>query len=199
MRTLITHVVGGCAARPWRVLVAAAVLGVIASVYAARHIAIDTNTANLISPDLPWRQREIDFAKSFPQRVAVIAVVVDGTTPDVAEEATTVLAQRLADNKDAFHSLRRPDGGPFFNRAGLLFAPTEEVARTTQQIIAAQPLLGTLAVDPSLRGVMDALSLVLEGVRRGQTVGRPGAASRRIRRCARSVNAGHLPNFRGAR
>ena len=83
LRALITRVVGGCAARPWLVLVAAAVLGVVACVYAARHIAIDTNTAKLIAPDLPWRQREIDFAKSFPQRVAVIAVVVDGATPDI--------------------------------------------------------------------------------------------------------------------
>ena len=196
MRALITRVVGACAARPWRVLIAAALLGIVASVYAVRHIAIDTNTANLISPDLPWRQREIDFAKSFPQRVAVIAVVVDGTTPDVAEEATATLAQRLASNKEAFQSLRRPDGGPFFNRAGLLFAPTEEVARTTQQIIAAQPLLGTLAADPSLRGVMDALSLVLEGVRRGQIklddLARPLAA---FADALDSINAGQLPNF----
>jgi len=196
VRALIARVVGACAARPWFVLAIAAALGVVASIYAVRHIAIDTNTANLISPDLPWRQREIDFAKSFPQRVAVIAVVVEGATPDVAEEATIALTQRLSTNTEAFHSLRRPDGGPFFNRAGLLFAPTEEVARTTQQIIAAQPLLGTLAADPTLRGVMDALSLVLEGVRRGQIklddLARPLAA---FADALGAVNAGQTPQF----
>ena len=114
----------------------------------------------------------------------------------LAEQATAALAQRLAGNTTAFHSLRRPDGGPFFNRAGLLFAPAEEVARTTQQIIAAQPLLGTLAADPSLRGVMDALSLVLEGVRRGQIklddLARPLAA---FADAIEAINAGQVPRF----
>jgi uncharacterized protein len=196
LRGLITRVVGFCSGRAWLVVIAALVLGLVASVYAARHIAIDTNTATLISPDLPWRQREIDFAKTFPQRVAVIAVVVDGATPELAEQVTTDLAKRLGDNTAAIIALRRPDGGPFFNHAGLLFAPTEEVARTTQQMIAAQPLLGTLAADPSLRGVMDALSLVLEGVRRGQIklddLARPLAA---FADATATINAGQMSRF----
>ncbi len=196
LRALISRVVGSCARHAWLVLAAAAVAGVLASVYAARHIAIDTNTATLISPDLPWRQREIDFAKTFPQRVAVIAVVVDGTSPEVAEQATAALAKRLAEKSGAILGLRRPDGGPFFNKAGLLFAPKDEVARTTQQMIAAQPLLGTLASDPTLRGVMDALSLVLEGVRRDQVkladLSRPLAA---FAAAMDAVNAGKVPDF----
>jgi len=159
-------VVGHCARHPWPVIFVAAAFGAIAGIYAVRHIAIDTDTSKLIAPNLPWRQREIDFAKAFPQRVAVIAVVVDAPTPDLAEQVTTDLTRQLSGNKESFLAVRRPDGGPFFNRVGLLFAPTEEVARTTQQMIAAQPLLGTLAADPTLRGVMDALALVLEGVRR---------------------------------
>jgi hopanoid biosynthesis associated RND transporter like protein HpnN len=189
-------VVGSCARHAWLVLAAAAAAGVFATYYAARHIAIDTNTATLISPDLPWRQREIDFAKMFPQRVAVIAVVVDATSPELAEQATAALSQRLSAKSAAILGLRRPDGGPFFNKAGLLFAPTDEVARTVQQMIAAQPLLGTLASDPTLRGVMDALSLVLEGVRREQIkladLARPLAA---FASALDVVNAGQLPDF----
>ncbi len=196
MRALITRVVDTCVTRPWYTLAAAAVLSAIAFAYAAQHIAIDTDTAKLISPDLSWRKREIDFAKNFPQRVAMIAVVVDGTTPDLAEQATAALAQRLASDTTMFHNVRRPDGGPFFNRAGLLFAPPEEVARTTRQIIAAQPLLGTLAADPTLRGVMDALSLVLEGVRREQIklddLQRPLAA---FAEAIETSNAGKVSRF----
>jgi hypothetical protein len=63
-------------------------------------------------------------------------------------------------------------------------------------MIAAQPLLGTLAADPSLRGVMDALSLVLEGVRREQIKldDLPGR-SQRLRPTMEAVNAGQLPSF----
>jgi hopanoid biosynthesis associated RND transporter like protein HpnN len=171
-------------------------LALIAGAYTVTHIAIDTDTAKLISPNLPWRQREIDFAKTFPQRVAVIAVVVDGTTPDIAELATAALAARLSTNTTMFRAVQRPDGGPFFDHAGLLFAPTAEVARTTQQIIAAQPLLGTLAADPSLRGVMDALSLVLQGVQHHaiklDDLQRPLAA---FSTAIEQVDAGKLPDF----
>ena len=37
----------------------------------------------------------------------------------------------------------------------------------TERIIAAQPMLGTLAADPSLRGVARTLKLVAEGMERG--------------------------------
>ena len=70
MRALIARVVGECARRPWPVLVAAALLSAIACLYAARHIAIDTDTAKLIAPDLPWRKREIEFPAHAGKRAA---------------------------------------------------------------------------------------------------------------------------------
>ena len=44
-----------------------------------------------------------------------------------------------------------------------------EVQSTTAQLITAQPFLGPVAADPSLRGVMGALSTTLLGVKQGQT------------------------------
>src|SRR4051812_23270058 len=49
---------------------------------------IDTDTVRLLSSDLPWRQREIAFDKEFPQNSNLIAIVVDGSTPEQAESAT---------------------------------------------------------------------------------------------------------------
>ena len=43
-----------------------------------------------------------------------------------------------------------------------------DVQPTTQQLFKAQPFLGALAADPSLRGVMDSLSTALLGVAQGQ-------------------------------
>ena len=50
-----------------------------------------------------------------------------------------------------------------------LFLTTAEVEATADEIIGVQPLVGTLASDPTLRGLFDALSLALEGVSRGDT------------------------------
>ena len=159
---------GACASRPRLVCAVAAVLLVAAALYDRQSFAIDTNNARLISSAVPLRQREIAFDAAFPQRTDLIAIVVDGATPDVAERASALLAERLAPRQDLFKTVRRPDAGPFWSRNGLLFLSTAEVGKAIDQIVAAQPLLGTLAADPSLRGVMDSLQLALEGVRRGE-------------------------------
>ena len=50
----------------------------------------------------------------------------------------------------------------------MLFLPLAEVQATTQQLFKAQPFLGALAADPSLRGILDSLSTALLGVSAGQ-------------------------------
>src|SRR5262249_35928033 len=100
---------------------------------------------------------------AFPDRADLIVVVIDAATPELAEQATAALTARLSRDSRHFRSVRRPDGGAFFDRAGLLFVPVDGVAQTTQALIAAQPLLGMLATDPSLRGLADALSLIAGG------------------------------------
>jgi hopanoid biosynthesis associated RND transporter like protein HpnN len=64
--------------------------------------------------------------------------------------------------------VRRPDGGDFFNKNGLLFLPLSEVRDTIQKLIKAQPFLGSLTADPSLRGIATSLSTFLEGIQAGQ-------------------------------
>ena len=58
--------------------------------------------------------------------------------------------------------------GELFNRNGLLYLPTGEVAQLTDCLASADPLLQKLAEDPSLGGGLNALSLGLMGVQCGQ-------------------------------
>jgi hopanoid biosynthesis associated RND transporter like protein HpnN len=160
---LIARVVAACARHHRLVIAIAATLCVGAFGYTARNIAIDTDTAKLISEHATWRKRELAFDEAFPHRGDLIAVVIDAATAERAEQATAALTARLSNETRYFHAVWRPDGGAFFDRAGLLFEPLDEVARTTQALIAAQPLLGTLAADPSLHGLMNALSLAGQG------------------------------------
>ena len=196
MPSLIAHVVARCARQPWVVIAVAAVLCAGAFAYTAEHIAIDTDSAKLIADDVAWRKRELVFDAAFPHRADLIAIVVDGATPELAEQATATLTQRLSNDRQVFRTVWRPDGGAFFDRVGLLFEPTEEVAQTTQRLIAAQPLLGTLAADPSVRGLMDALSLVLEGIQSDPA--RFDALAQPLMRLAdafEAIAAGQMPAF----
>ncbi|HEX3408226.1 MAG TPA: MMPL family transporter, partial [Caulobacteraceae bacterium] len=67
-----------------------------------------------------------------------------------------------------FNSVRRPDGGPFWSKEGLLFQSTADVQSSMKQLIAAEPFLGPMAADPSLRGLSLSLNTALQGVNAGQ-------------------------------
>ncbi|WP_426955125.1 MMPL family transporter [Muricoccus radiodurans] len=177
----IGHVVAVSARHPWAVLLLSILLAALALVYAARHFAMTTDTAELISTDQAWRQRELAYAAAFPQQSDRVVAVLDGATPELAEAGAARLAAALAQQPAHIRTVRRPDGGPFFDRYGLLFLPVEAVQATTEQLIRAQPFLGPLAADPSLRGVLTALSTVLAGVETGQaTLGQVEPALRAL-------------------
>jgi hypothetical protein len=95
--------------------------------------------------------------------------VVDGQTPELAEDGAIRLSDALGKlgPKGPVISVRRPDGGAFFDRSGLLFADLPEVQQTTQRLIDAQPLLGGLAGDPSLHGIATTIDTVADGASRG--------------------------------
>ena len=92
-----------------------------------------------------------------------MVVVVDGQTGDLADRAARDLAARMRARPDLFTYVRRPDGGEFFDRNGPLFLPTAELQNISDKIVEAQPLIGTLARDPSLRGLFDTLEVFVRG------------------------------------
>lgn len=166
--TIVERIVAYCCKNAARVISVCLLLSVGAIWYASNHFAMDTNSETLISPNLPWRQKEARFDRLFPQRNNLILVVVDGVTMERAQGAANTLAAKLAENKTLFPAVRRPDGGEFFDTHGILYLSEQEVRETTQRLITAQPFLGALAADPSLRGVMDALNAALQGIQHGQ-------------------------------
>jgi hypothetical protein len=155
-----------CTRRPWWIIAFALVLAILTSLYAATHFKIKTDVEALISPELPWEQRAQAYTRSFPERP--ILAVVDAPTPELADQAAAKLEAALKAHADQFPVVTQAGSGPFFARNGMLFLPLGDVERATAAFGRADPLIGTLAADPSLRGVLDALALALEGVARGE-------------------------------
>jgi uncharacterized protein len=164
---LVTRLVAFAYRRALWVVLAALVATLGAGYYAATHLDLDTDIEQLLPSDTAWRRQEIALDRAFPQNADLLAIVVDGQTPEETSEAAAALAEHLKAEPQLFHFVRRPDGGPFFDHTGLLFLPPDDLASVTQQLIAAQPVIGSLAADPSLRGLFAALTLFLQGVERG--------------------------------
>jgi hypothetical protein len=161
----IVNIVRACIRRPKTVIALYAVLTIAAGYYASRHFAIDTDINKLISPTLDWRQRELDFEKSFPGRYDSILVVVDAPTSELATRAAAALTQKLKQNTTDFHSVEEAGGGAFFARNGLLFQSVDELTQTTKSLGQAAPLVRTMVSDPNLRGLSQVVTLVISGVR----------------------------------
>jgi hopanoid biosynthesis associated RND transporter like protein HpnN len=168
LRQAIVTTVDYCTRYAAQTIGIAVLLGLVTGIYAARHFAIDTDVNKLISKELPWRQREVAFEKSFPPKEETILAIIDAPTSELATQATTALIQKLAPQKDHFHSILEAGGGPFFAKNGLLFLPTEEVVGLTKKLGEAKPLIQTLAQDSNLRGLTTALNYGLIGARMNQ-------------------------------
>jgi uncharacterized protein len=134
----------------------------------ATRFSLDSDVTKLFPADLPWRLAERQLEVAFPQRQDLIVIVLDGADARSSEAAAEALTQVLAAQPGLFRSVRRPDGGAFWVRHGLLYLDLAEVQAITEELIAAQGLLGPLAADPSLRGVADLLRLMGEGLARGE-------------------------------
>ncbi|HXW73223.1 MAG TPA: MMPL family transporter [Steroidobacteraceae bacterium] len=161
--SLIVRVVALCVAHAWLVGTAVTILCVAMTLYVKGHFAMTTDTYALLSPKLPWRVRQAAFDLAFPQDSANVVVVVDGQTPELSESAAATLAKNLSAQPRLFHAVQRPDSGPFWEHDRLLFASTEDVKTAIAQLLKSQPFLGSMAADPSLRGLANTLSLTLRG------------------------------------
>jgi len=164
LKSIIVAIVTRCTHYAWTVIIVSSLLAIASGVYAAKHFGINTDINTLISPDLPWRQREIAFERAFPQHLRSILIVVDAPTPELATEATSALVERFRNNKESFDSIAQPGGGEFFRKNGLLFLPLEETEKIAGQLTQAEPLIAQLATDPSLRGLVEVLQMGLTGV-----------------------------------
>jgi hopanoid biosynthesis associated RND transporter like protein HpnN len=153
--------------RPWATLGLALLLTLAALLFTAGRFAMTTDATALISPKVDWRVNEQRMDAAFPQNGDSVLVVIDGATPELAERAAAGLSMKMAADRTHFRRVSRPDGGDYFAREGLLFGNEADVDAATKQMIAAQPFLGPLASDPSLRGIAGALDTMLQGVQRG--------------------------------
>jgi hopanoid biosynthesis associated RND transporter like protein HpnN len=166
--SIVRYIVGLCSRHAWAVIAVASIITAGSGYYAARHFAINTDINKLMASDIDWRLREKAYARDFPGSFGSVLVVVDAPTAELATEASASLAKQLSTRPDLFHVVRQLDGDPFFAKNGLLFQPESDLARMTQGLGRAAPVIGALAGDPSLRGLTRALSFGLLGVQQGQ-------------------------------
>ena len=164
IKSVIKTTIEKCTRWPWLVLAVSVVLAGLAGLYTVQHFAINTDISKLISPSLPWRQRELAFNKAFPQSTNIILAVIDAPTSEAASKATLSLSHALEGRKNLFRAVDPVSETPFFAHSAFLFLPVDQVAAITGRLGNAAPLIGQMARDPSLRGLSRALQFGVMGI-----------------------------------
>ena len=132
--------------------------------YAIENASINTDTSDMLSPDLPFRRHSLALSEAFPQFSDNILIVIEGDAPDAADDAAAALVARLRQAPELFGSVYDLAGDPFLRRNALLYLDLDEVSELGDRLAQAQPFLGTLSSEPSLRGLFRLISLAIDGI-----------------------------------
>jgi len=153
--------------RPWLVTLLFLTASGFTLQYIMENLKFDTNTADMISTELPFQQNRIRLEKAFPQDASTIILLVEGKTPEETSEAVKRIGERLRQNSTDIKSVHIPDEGEFFARNGLLYLDLEELEDLSAQLANAQPFIGRISENNSLGGLLDILGEALKASEKG--------------------------------
>jgi len=153
---MLEKLVAFCLRWPWTVVLLTLALTGGGVYLTVERFAIDTDTTNLFSPDVPWRKNQMALYRAFPQLENSIVVVIDARTGEAADDAAARLTAELK-GKPLMHRVWRPDDPAFFTKNGLLYLELPELRHMVGTMLGQADVLIPLAQDPSLRGLASVL------------------------------------------
>ena len=130
--------------------------------YTINNLGVNTDTSELLSPDLPFQQNRSRWEKEFPQDSTTILFVVDAETAEHTSLAANELAKRLQQNSEFFDAIYIPGDNQFFRQQGFLYLDQNELEDLAVTLTDAQPFIGYLAENYSLEGLLDILGKALD-------------------------------------
>jgi len=137
-------------------------LTVLSVVYFVANVGINTSTSDMLSKDLPFRQKSREIDAAFPQTDSTLVVVIDGQTADIADDAALALGAALRAAPEQFSDVYDLQGDAFFRRNGLLYLDLDELNELSDRLVESQPFLSTLWRDSNVRGFFRMLGLAID-------------------------------------
>jgi hopanoid biosynthesis associated RND transporter like protein HpnN len=190
-QAILPPLVALCSRNRLKVLLIAALLATGSLWATTTWLGVTTDTGGMFAATLPWKQRTDALAHLFPQNDDLIVAVVSGRIPEEAEATAAALAARLRQDHTHFQDIRQPDTLPYLQKNAFLLIDTGDLQDVLNRTIDAQPFLGELAADPSLRGLFSALGLVVQGVEHNQSLSDVAPALGKFHAALASAAAGH--------
>jgi uncharacterized protein len=163
-RAIVTDIALFCAKRARIALFLSLTVSALSLLLVAQNLKFNSDKESLVAETATFKQRNARFDAAFPQFANSLLVVVDGTHAAEVFDVAKRVAGRLALEPNHFRNIFLAEGDPFFEENGLLFLSVDELEDRVNRFAEAEPALATIAADPSLRGVIELLTLGLNAV-----------------------------------
>jgi len=157
-----------CSRWPKTVIAVAVAVAIAAGAYAATSLTVNTDTTEMISSELTFRQQSRELARVFPQLENNFVAIVQSDDPAIAREAAQSLAVSFRSRPDVFHSVHAPELDPFFEQNGLLYLDDAQFQELVERFRRTAPMLQGLTRDQTLRGLAE---FFRESMRRAMEAG----------------------------
>jgi hopanoid biosynthesis associated RND transporter like protein HpnN len=165
MSSFFNTLIGWCERQimrcPWTLLLLSLLLCAATLHYTLKNLEINTNTLEMLSPDLPFQQNQTHFNQAFPQDATTIIFVVEAETPEQSSQAAGKLAEQLGKANDRFDSAYIPTDNAFFRQQALLYLNQNDLDKFAQKLTDAQPFIGHLAQNYHLEGLFGIIGQAL--------------------------------------
>lgn len=152
------------------ILCAMMFMALACAIYTSRHLGVHTDTAEMLSEDLPFRINLKHFKTAFPQYENTMLLVLDAPTPEQANAAAKRLANYLKESEIEAYDIYYAQSDDFFERNGLLYMSISQLDSFAERLAAAQPLIVKIASDPTFYSFITILSEAIEELRKGQSL-----------------------------
>ena len=146
---------------PWTIVLLTIVLTGLSLDYSIKHLSIDTNTAEMLSPDLPFQKNRKRIEQAFPLDSGSLILVVDALTPEETSQTAIKLMDILKRQGDRFEAVFIPTENDFFRQYALLYLDQADFDDLAKKLTDAQPFIGHLAQNYHLGGLLEIIGKAL--------------------------------------
>ncbi len=134
-------------------------LSLISIYYTVTNIGINTNTDDMLSKDLPYRQVRNEYFKSFPYHNDMILVVVTANSTTAVQHVSRDLANKLRPHKTFFKTVYLPGANDYFAQHRLLYLDESEFIAFDQNLKSSNDFLTKLSKRPETSNLITQLAL----------------------------------------
>lgn len=162
-------------------------LALIGLVLAVKGLGVNSDTSQMVSSKLDYRQAQIDFETAFPAEETRVSLIIRARSEDEADAFAMRIADILKQRTDVVSDVFAASADPFLIQNGLLYLDSDELDEVLGAITSAGPILKRLGQEPNLERLNLALADALQPQEPGEPV--PEALDRAIESLADTIDA----------